>query len=249
MGTVGKAIFLLEQFSTEQPEYGLSDLAQKVSFDKATTRRLLVSLAEHGMVEQDAETRRYRLGPGVSRLARIREWHFPLQKMCAPFVRDLARETGETVHLSEYSAGTLLTVQVELSARANRVNVDVGQPLPLHGTASGIAFLTCARPEITKACFEGRMEAFTRFTHTSRDALEKAVNAARARGYSRGDQGFEEGVASVAAPILNTDGIAIGTLAVASPMSRIDAETTERYGRLTMQAAEAIACQLNGGAA
>ncbi|GAB5508154.1 MAG: IclR family transcriptional regulator [Rhizobiaceae bacterium] len=249
MGTVGKAIFLLEQFSTEQPEYGLSDLARKVSFDKATTRRLLVSLAEHGMVEQDAETRRYRLGPGVSRLARIREWHFPLQKVCAPFVRDLARETGETVHLSEYSAGTLLTVQVELSARANRVNVDVGQPLPLHGTASGIAFLTCARPEVTRACLEGRMEAFTRFTHTSRDALEKAVHAARERGYSRGDQGFEEGVASVAAPILNTDGIAIGTLAVASPMSRIDAETTERYGRLTMQAAEAIACQLNGGAA
>ena len=179
MSTVGKAMFLLEQFSAAEPEHGLSELARKASFDKATTRRLLVSLAGHGIVEQDMESRRYRLGPGLSRLARVRESHFPFQQVCIPHIRELAQETGETIHLSEYSSGTLMTVHVELSTRANRVNVDVGQILPLHGTASGIAFLSRARGDILKACLEGRMVAYTPFTITKRANLEEAVDQAR----------------------------------------------------------------------
>jgi Transcriptional regulator len=246
MSTVGKAIFLLEQFSADEPEHGLSELARKAEFDKATTRRLLVALAERGIVEQDIETRRYRLGPGLSRLARIRELHFPFLKVSIPFTRALAQETGETIHLSEYSAGALSTVHVELSTRANRVNVDVGQVLPLHGTASGIAFLSRARADLVEACLAGRMAAYTRYTVTDADALLKAVETARARGYSRSDQGYEEGVSSVAAPILNADGYAIGAIAIASPVSRIDAAIVDMHGHAAMNAAAEISSRLNG---
>lgn len=247
MGTVGKAIFLLEQFSADEPEHGLSELARKAGFDKATTRRLLVSLAERGIVEQDAETRRYRLGPGLSRLARIRESHFPFLKVSVPLARLLAQETGETIHLSEYSAGQLLTVHVELSNRANRVNVDIGQVLPLHGTASGIAFLSRARPELMESCLSGTMTVYTPYTVTERDTLARAVDQARSRGYSRSDQGYEEGVSSVAAPILGPDGIALGTVAIASPLSRIDAATADSHGRAAIRAAAEISSRLNGG--
>ena len=139
-----------------------------------------------------------------------------------------------------------MTVHVELSTRANRVNVDLGQILPLHGTASGIAFLSRARADILKACLEGPMEAYTPFTVTSRTQLEEAANQARSRGYSRSDQGFEEGVSSVAAPILNADGFAIGTLAIASPLSRVDTDTCERHGQMAMRVAADISSRLNG---
>ncbi|WP_048646777.1 IclR family transcriptional regulator [Nitratireductor soli] len=246
MGTVGKAIFLLELFTAEEPEHGLSELARKAAFDKATTRRLLVSLATGGMVEQDAESRRYRLGAGLSRLARIREMHFPFLKVTVPVARGLAQETGETIHVSEYSAGALATVHVELSARANRVNVDVGQLLPLHGTASGIAFLAFSRPTVMEACMRRAMAAFTPYTVTAPDALMTAVQAAAARGYSRSDQGYEEGVSSVAAPILGVDGCAIGTLAIASPLSRIDDTIAEAHGRAAIDAAREISARLSG---
>lgn len=247
MSTVGKAIFLLEQFSADEPEHGLSELARKAAFDKATTRRLLVAMAERGIVEQDVETRRYRLGPGLSRLARIRESHFPFLKVSMPYARSLAQETGETIHLSEYSAGQLLTVHVELSTRANRVNVDIGQVLPLHGTASGIAFLSRGRPDLVETCLTGSMTAYTPFTVTQRETLAKAIETARGRGYSRSDQGYEEGVSSVAAPILNVDGFAIGTIAIASPLSRIDAATADNHGHAAMRAASEISSRLNGG--
>ncbi|MDQ6437513.1 IclR family transcriptional regulator [Mesorhizobium sp. LHD-90] len=246
MGTVEKAVSLLKLFSVPEPEMGLSDLARKASFDKATTRRLLMALTRHGLVEQDADTRRYRLGAGVSRLARIRDAHFPFVKIALPIVRDLAAQTGETVHLSEHSADALLTVHVELSARANRVNVDVGQTLPLHATASGLAFLAFSRSEAVGRYADSVLEAFTAHTVTRRERLMDTIRLAASRGYSESAQGYEEGVHSVAAPILAHDGYAIGTLAVAAPVSRVDGAAASLHGQAVVRAARLISGRLNG---
>ncbi|TPI48052.1 IclR family transcriptional regulator [Mesorhizobium sp. B2-9-1] len=248
MSTVGKAVSLLELFTLAEPEIGLSDLARKAGLDKATARRLLMALAERRLIEQESQSRRYRLGAGLSRLARIRDAHFPFVRLAAPVVRDLSIETGETVHLSEFSAGALLTVHVELSAKANRVNVDVGQVLPLHGTASGIAFLAASRPEVVSAYLDGPLQPFSQHTMTQPDRLMEAVRLAASRGYSRSAQGYEEGVHSIGAAILGSDGNPIGTLAVASPVSRVDDAVAASQGEAAIKAARLISVRLTGEA-
>jgi DNA-binding IclR family transcriptional regulator len=246
MGTVDKAGTLLEQFTLAEPEIGLSELARRAGLDKATARRLLVALAAHRLVEQEPASRHYRLGAGLSRLARIRDHHFPFARVAAPVLRKLAADTGETVHLSEFSAGALLTVHVELSARANRVNVDVGQVLPLHGTASGIAFLAATRRSVADVYLGKPLERFTPHTITAPDAILTAVRFAAGHGYSRSSQGYEEGVHSVAAAIPGPDGQPLGTLAVASPVSRVDDATAADQGSAAIAAAREISARLNG---
>lgn len=248
MSTVGKAVSLLELFTLHEPEIGLSDLARRAGLDKATARRLLMALAAHRLIEQEPKSRRYRLGAGLSRLARIRDAHFPFVRLASPVIRELSLETGETVHLSEFSAGALLTLHVELSAKANRVNVDVGQVLPLHGTASGIAFLAASRLEAVGAYLEKPLQAFTAFTMTQPDDLVKAIALAASRGYSRSAQGYEEGVHSIGAAILGADGQPIGTLAVASPVSRVDDATAAGQGEAAVRAARLISARLTGEA-
>jgi DNA-binding IclR family transcriptional regulator len=248
MSTVGKAVSLLELFTLHEPEIGLSELARRAGLDKATARRLLMALAAHRLIEQEPRSRCYRLGAGLSRLARIRDAHFPFVRLAAPVIRELSLETGETVHLSEFSAGALLTLHVELSAKANRVNVDVGQVLPLHGTASGIAFLAASRLEAVGAYLEKPLQAFTSFTMTQPDDLVKAIALAASRGYSRSAQGYEEGVHSIGAAILGTDGQPIGTLAVASPVSRVDDATAAGQGEAAVRAARLISARLTGEA-
>lgn len=246
MSTVHKAISLLELFTLAEPEIGLSDIARKAGLDKATARRLLVALADHRLIEQEPRSRRYRLGAGLSRLGRIRDIHFPFVRVAAPVVRDLSVETGETVHLSEFSAGALLTVHVELSSKANRVNVDVGQVLPLHGTASGIAFLSASRAEVMQSHVDRPLERFTQHTVIDRDQLMTAVRLAAQRGYSRSAQGYEEGVHSIAVPILGSDNVPIGTMAVACPMSRASDAVAAGQGEAAMRAARLISARLAG---
>lgn len=246
LGTVGKAISLLELFTVGEPELGLSDLARRSGFDKATTRRLLMALTGHGLVEQDTGTRHYRLGAGLSRLARIREARFPFLQTAVPVVRDLASATTETVHLSEFGVDKLLTVHVEHPAWANRVNVDIGQLLPLHSTASGIAYLAFARDETVEACLAGSLDAFTAHTLISPAAISRSIGETRDRGYSICDQGFEEGVISVAAAIRTADGFALGTIAVAAPKARTTAAVIAERGLAVMAAAREISMRLNG---
>ncbi|WP_246724090.1 helix-turn-helix domain-containing protein, partial [Rhizobium leguminosarum] len=98
MRTVDKAFSLLSFFTISTPEFGLSDLARRAELDKATTLRILVSLTKHGFVEQDASTKRYRLGTSVLRFARIREACFPIVSVLQPIVDRLALDTSETAH-------------------------------------------------------------------------------------------------------------------------------------------------------
>ncbi|ESZ51245.1 IclR family transcriptional regulator [Mesorhizobium sp. L2C054A000] len=241
MSTVGKAISLLEQFTLGEPEIGLSELARKTGLDKATARRLLMALADHRLIEQEPASRRYRLRRRVL-------FRSPFVRVAAPVVRELALETGETVHLSEFSAGALLTVHVELSAKANRVNVDVGQVLPLHGTASGIAFLAASPREAAEAYVDKPLPTFTPHTVTQPERLMKAIRLAAKRGYSSSSQGYEEGVHSIAAAILGSDGRPLGALAVASPVSRADDSMAASQGEAVIQAARLISARLAGEA-
>ncbi|TPI30792.1 IclR family transcriptional regulator [Mesorhizobium sp. B3-1-6] len=246
MSTVAKAISLLEVLGGGAPEAALADLARGAGFDKATTRRLLVSLIAQGLVEQDEATRLYRLGAGLTRLALMREAQFPFLRMAVPVVEMLAAETGETVHLSEYSKRGLITVQVIESAKANRVSVQLGDVLPMHATASGIAFLAFTEERIRESILAGPMPAFTPFTIGDANTLAEQVAATRARGHSIGAQGFEEGVMSVAAPVLGTDGYAIGAIAVAAPRVRTQKADIERLGVSVTAAGREIGERLFG---
>jgi DNA-binding IclR family transcriptional regulator len=246
MSTVAKAISLLEALGQGEPEIALADLARQTSLDKATARRLLISLIEHDLVEQNEGTRRYRLGAGVARLAMMREAQFPFLRTAIPIVEALATATGETVHLSEYSKRGLISVHVIESTKANRVSVPLGELLPMHATASGIAFLAFAEDRIRNAILAGPFPAFTPFTVSSAMALAEHIAAARARGYSIGSQGYEEGVLSVATPILGADNFAMGAIAIAAPRARIHKGDIERHGASVMEAARAIGEQLVG---
>ena len=246
MGTVAKAISLLEVLGRGAPESALADLAKSAGFDKATTRRLLVSLIAQGLVEQDDESRLYRLGAGITRLALMREAQLPFLRMAVPVVEALAAETGETVHLSEYSNRGLISVHVVESTKANRVSVPLGELLPMHATASGIAFLAFTEERLRKAVLAGPMPAFTPFTIGDATTLTEHITAARARGHSIGSQGLEEGVTSVAAPILGADGLAIGVIAVAAPRVRTQKSDIERLGTGVIAAAHEIGERLFG---
>ncbi|HEV7321239.1 MAG TPA: IclR family transcriptional regulator [Ensifer sp.] len=246
MSTISKALTLLDTISRLEREAGLSDIARHCALDKATTRRFLVELEKHGFVEQDPETRRYRLGGAPVRLARIRETRFPYLSVATPFARELANLTGETVHLSEHAAGRLSTIHVEDSQRAHRVIVDVGSILPYHATASGLGFLAFCPQKDIDAAISAPLQAFTDHTLTDPAALRQTLGETLRRGYSICHHGLETGVVSVAAPIRAPGSPPVGAIAVAAPSTRAEKETVEQMGRAAMATARRISERLFG---
>jgi DNA-binding IclR family transcriptional regulator len=241
MGTVEKALSLLDHFTYEAPEHGLADLARLAGFDKATTRRHLVGLSSKGLVEQDPVSRRYRIGAGFLPFARLRETVMPFHAVARPVADALSRKTGETVHVSELAGDALATVYVAESQRANRVSLKTGEKLPLSSTASGFAILAFGPESVRDAVFARPLVAFTSHSPTTRKQLEQQIAAGRKHGYTVCDQGFEEGVISVAAPLVDAAGRVFGTISVASPAARVDRATLRSHGLSVVEAARAIA--------
>ncbi|MCB1405593.1 MAG: IclR family transcriptional regulator [Rhodobacteraceae bacterium] len=221
MRTVEKALRLLDLFDDQHPDLGLSELARLSGVDKATVLRMLNDMAATGLVEQDTQTRHWRLGAGLLRLARLREAAFPVSRVLTPILEHLAQATGETAHASLLAGRDLGTVGVAESTRPTRVSLDPGLVLPLHATASGIAFTAFARPDLREQVLARTLSGVTHATPTSRAALSDLIAQAQARGYALADQTFESEVYGVAMPLFGPDGHAVGALAVASPSSRI----------------------------
>jgi len=244
MSTVDKALSLLGRFGAETPDMGLSEMARAAGFDKATTRRLLMALAGRELIEQDPASKRYRLGPGLVRLARLRESAFPLVEIARPKVDELSTQTNETVHVSELSGDRLTTIYVRESSRANRVGVEVGETLPFNCTASGFAVLAFGAEDFLQMILGRPLRAMTRHSLTSEKALQKKIEESRRRGFTTCDQGYEEGVFSVAAPILRSVGQPFGAISVASPVSRINRATIEAHGLAVKAAAARIGAAL-----
>lgn len=221
MSTVRKALRLLDLFDEGRPVIGLSDLARLAGHDKATVLRMLSDLASAGLVEQDPVRRDWRLGAGLIRLARRREAAFPVAGVLAPILARLAAATGETAHASLRDGPDLGTVGVADSPQPTRVHLDPGQRLPLHATASGLAYAAFARPEVASELLARDLARHTDHTPIDPGALARALATAARDGYACADRTLEHDVCGLAVPLFGPDGLAIGALAVASPAARM----------------------------
>jgi DNA-binding IclR family transcriptional regulator len=247
MQTVDKAMKLLGCFSVAVPELGLSELARVAAFDKAATRRLLVALANHGFIEQDARTRRYRLGSAFLRFARILETTRPLASIIQGALEDLMRATGETAHASLLSGDRLTTIGVAEPQRPTRVSVDPAQPLPLHATASGIACLAFASDTFVGDFLAGTaLRRYTARTCVSKRELRARLAETRERGFSLAVRGFDDEVTSIAVPIFDAEGRAFAAIAVASIASRFNKATERRIAGCVLRTAAGITEAIGG---
>ncbi len=237
MKTVDKALNVLSQFSFEKTEIGLSELSRMADLDKAATRRLLVALIKHSFIEQSQETKKYRLGHGFLRLARIREATVPVSHIAKEVVGKLAALTNETVHVSIPGPLGMTTIAHELPNRGRVVNIIPAQILNFHATASGLIFLAFATKETADRIFALKRDKITPETTTAKSELERMTQQFRAQGYAQTRNSFEDDVASMAMPFFSEPGDPTGSISIALPAPEM---TKDRCETLLPQLTDAV---------
>lgn len=247
MGTITKALNLLNHFSASRPEIGLTEFRKLSGQDKATVHRHLVELSANGFLEQNPGTKGYRLGPAILRLAAVRERLFPARTLVAPLVEQLAAELGELVHVSLREGDHLSPLyHHDALIHGTRVYFDEAELLPLHATASGLAMLAFGPDELLTDLLKAPLKAWTRHSITSPGQLRDSVEKVREDGIAFVDQGFEDHVSSFAAPVFGDRLEAIGTIAVAAPTVRMTEDLKSRIRRDLVRTAADVTEKLGG---
>ncbi|MGB8814429.1 MAG: IclR family transcriptional regulator [Paracoccaceae bacterium] len=225
MGTVSKALELLDCFTRQRALIGLSDFARLSGMNKSTCHRMLTELAAFGFVEQVGKAREYRLGPQVLRMAALREAAVPMRDAAMPVLRGLAQSLGETVHLSVIVGENLQMLAFSYStAHSMAVMMEDANTLPYHATASGLAVLGFGTPAFRERVLTQPLPRLTKRTETNPAVIRERAAQARARGFATSSGGFEAEVDSIAVPLFDAAGQCCGALAVAAPASRLTSE-------------------------
>lgn len=223
MGTVAKALELLDLFTRTRPRIGLSELARLSGQNKATCYRLMAALQGYGLVEQTGQGREYRLGPAVLRLAALREESVPMKDAAQPILDRLAESTGETAHLSMMMGERLQLLNFAYSQRhGTRVTMADTDTLPFHATSSGIAVLALLPAELRDRVLAAPMVRLTPLTDTDPASIRARLDRFRADGVAESAGGFETDVHSLAVPVFDAAGDCAGAVAVAAPAARMD---------------------------
>jgi len=230
INSVDKAITLLNCFSSEEPVLSVGSIAKTTGNTPSTVSRLMSTMEKRGVVEKAPGHGRYRLGSQVYLWGLLSSAHHELTAMARSEMEELRDRCGEEVSLHIVLDDHRTCLERVPSRHAIAMTGTTGGRLPLHAGASGRVLLAFMEPEIRDAILEGRDFArFTPNTLTERDRLEAELQNTREQGYAVSKEEREPGAYSVVAPIRDSDGRVVASLAIAGPLYRLDDDRLERH--------------------
>ena len=241
--SVERAVSILEMLAHDG-ESGVTKIADELGVHKSTAFRLIATLEQRGLVEQDLERGKYRLGVGILRLAGATTARLDVVQETRPLARALAAETGETVNIAVRSEGAALYLDQIAGTSSLQSHNWVGQRIPLHATANGKVLLSGLTSEQIMTEVGQRLRAYTPTTITSIKKLLVDIDAVREAGYAVVADELEMGLTAIAAPLHNAHGDVIASLSVSGPTFRFDEDRVKTVVDQVMDVATEVSERL-----
>jgi IclR family transcriptional regulator, pca regulon regulatory protein len=240
-----RGLAILSAYDSGRPLLGVSELARRIGLSRSTTHRYVSTLAQLGYLQQDATTRKYRLGTRVLDLGFSAINSMELREVAAPYLQQLSDELGYTVNMAILAGADVVYVERCRSSRVAQreidLNLHVGSRLPAYCTSLGkvlLAYLTEAEQDTAIQ----RTELVRRGpnTLTSASALRAELQRVRADGLAVSNEELAFGLRSIAVPIhsRSREGAAAINLAVHTSMMTITDLVAQLSPTLRRAAAE-----------
>jgi DNA-binding IclR family transcriptional regulator len=225
--SVSHALDVLEQFTGEPDELGVTELSKRLKLHKNNVFRLLATLEARGYIEQNKATENYRLGLRCLRLGQRFVVQTGLLRQARPVMSQVAKAAGETAFITVMRDGSAVTLDAVEAEQAVRMVSRIGDPLPLHCTAVGKMHLAFADDEMRNSLPEA-LRKFTEKTVVERQALTQQLKKVAENGYAVDLGEHIEDVRSVAVPIRDYTRAVVGSLAVSGPAYRLSQERLDK---------------------
>src|SRR5258708_1262664 len=137
--SVERAAAILRLLAAEPEPVAMSRIADAVGLAKGTTHGLLQTLLQVGFAEQEPQSARYRVAPGVFHLVASRIDLNLLRSRAINWTDALAARSGEATQVAVFRDNNLVIVHHVVPPGA-RSTLD-GPEVPLHATALGKVLL------------------------------------------------------------------------------------------------------------
>lgn len=238
-----QGLMLLELMARSERESGVSELAQQLGAQKSVTHRLLQNLIDQGFARRNPETCRYELTMKLWELGAHVFNRLDIRHEALSFMRELADDTQETVHLSVLNGPDVLYVEKIDSPQPVRAYSLVGGRAPAQCVATGKAMLAWSTETVIDEVAQ-RLHAHTPLSITSKHDLLKELENVRTKGYAINKGEWREQVMGLAAPIRDMSGQVVAAMGISGPSERINLLNFDTMGVRLINSTDQISQRL-----
>jgi IclR family pca regulon transcriptional regulator len=213
MGGLVKGLKVIEAFTAEHPRLSISEAADISGYDRATTRRCLLTLAELGYCAYDGKY--FTVTPRVLRLGTGCLASMPLPRIVQPWLDRLSEEIGQSTSVSILDDAEIVYVARASQRRVMSIALMPGSRLPAYCTSMGRVLLAALPSERALELLSAEpLAQRTPKTQTDVGELQRILQDVKAAGYASIDQEVEIGLRSVAVPLVGARGQTLAALNV-----------------------------------
>jgi len=239
-----KCFQAMELLASEPYELGLSEISIELALPLASAHRVIATLCQAGLAEQDGATRKYRLTGkalwiGTGYLRRSDVYHAAFLVL-----QETAKKCQGLVHLATIDSDRVLYLHTVGSPSALYLYADTGERRPMHCTGLGKALLAFQPPDLVDRILGGKMEKLTPKSITSAAALREELARIRQRGYALDDEENALGLRCIAAPILDPSGRAVAAFSMSAPAAALPDSAVDHYSAVVREAALRVSLQI-----
>ncbi|MCX6494254.1 MAG: IclR family transcriptional regulator [Actinobacteria bacterium] len=196
---------ILDLLSVQRGPVAAQTVATALGLPRSSVYQLLTVMVERGFVSRLPEEKRFGLGPNAYALASSYTRQQPLTRLGAPLIARLVDAVGESGHLAVLHGTDVLYLVEERARNRPSLITDVGVRLPAIKTASGRALLAALPLAQLRALYPDAKEYAT---------VKRTLEPARASGFASEKGDVTEGLASVAACVIDHAGWPAAAVAV-----------------------------------
>lgn len=222
----------------------LAECTESLGHSKATTLRMLQTLARRDLLTYDAAAGVYGLGPATIALGAQYLRRTDIRKIAKPHMQRLVETTNETAHLGVLRGPNVVYVEVVENEEPIRLFSRVGDAIAAHASSTGKALLAWLDTDDIASRLPDSLAARTPRTITSVDDLLDEFRRSKERGYTSDIQENREGVTGYGVPIFDHDDRVVAAVSLGGPSDRITPDLEPTLTDELRKTARAISLEL-----
>jgi DNA-binding IclR family transcriptional regulator len=219
--SVERAVRILKALGTGTSRMGVTEIAERLGLAKGTCYGLLRTLEQQGLVEQDPETGKYRLGAAMLQLGNAYLDNNELRSRSLLWADSLASRVGEAVRVGVLNGRSVLIVHHVFRPDNSVQILEVGASIPWHACALGKSIVAYLEPELRASLLAEQLAPLTGRTITDAATLADAMLDIVGTGIALEDQEAIVGEVEVAAAVFDDRDHPVGAIGVAGSVERL----------------------------
>jgi len=220
-GPLERYLRLLEIIAAFPGQLALADVAALSDLPKTTAHRLLKGLVKAELASGGQGGRAYTVGPRLSRILHATADDGWLEALVRPTLAALAEDSGEACYLTKLVGSRVLVAVSQAPEVRWRSYVQPGIEMPPHAAATGKAIIAYQDEGLVRQALAAEMPKLTVNTRSDEVWIREELARVRERGYATCVGEIDEGLAAIAAPVRQNDGLVLYAVGMTGPIQRI----------------------------